>query len=77
MAVDLARVAAVIDRIATDVDELARARRVQDLNTAAVLPDPRGQNAAGGLAEDSWVTVGGRSDLERVLAATRISRWWS
>ena len=43
MAVDLARVRAVIDRIATDVDELARARRVQDLNTPAVLPDPRAE----------------------------------
>ena len=35
--------AAVIDRIAADVDELARARRVQDLDTAAVLPDPRAE----------------------------------
>ena len=43
VAVDLARVAAVIDRIAADVDELARARRVQDLDTAAVLPDPRAE----------------------------------
>jgi hypothetical protein len=43
VAVDLARVAAVIDRIAADVDELARARRVQDLATAAVLPDPRAE----------------------------------
>src|SRR6267154_5618890 len=43
VAVDLARVAAVIDRIAADVDELARARRVQDLNTAAVLADPRAE----------------------------------
>ena len=43
VAVDLARVAAVIDRIAADVDELARARRVQDLNTAAVLPDRRAE----------------------------------
>jgi hypothetical protein len=34
-------VAAVIDRIAADVDELARARRLQVLTTAAVLPDPR------------------------------------
>jgi hypothetical protein len=34
-------VRAVIDRIAADVDELARARRVQDLNNAAVLLDPR------------------------------------
>jgi hypothetical protein len=43
VAVGLARVAAVIDRIAADVDELARARRVQDLSTAAVLPDPRAE----------------------------------
>ena len=35
--------AAVIDRIAADVDELAQARRVQDLDTAAVLPDPRAE----------------------------------
>jgi len=41
VAVDLARVRAVIDRIAADVDELARARRVQDLDTAAVLAGPR------------------------------------
>ena len=34
---------AVIDRIAADVDELARARRVQDLNNAAVLPDSRAE----------------------------------
>jgi hypothetical protein len=37
----LPKVAAILDRIAADVDELARARRVQDLNAAAVLPDPR------------------------------------
>ena len=43
VAVDLARVRAVIDRIAADVDELARARRVQDLDTAAVLADPRAE----------------------------------
>jgi hypothetical protein len=43
VAVDLARVAAVIDRIAADVDELARARRARDLTTAAVLPDPRAE----------------------------------
>jgi hypothetical protein len=41
--VDLPRVAAILDRIAADIDELARARRVQDLNTAAVLPDPRAE----------------------------------
>jgi hypothetical protein len=41
--VDLPRVRAVIDRIAADVDELARAQRVQDLTTAAVLPNPRAE----------------------------------
>ena len=43
VAVDLARVGAVIDRIAADVDELARARRVRDLDTAAVLPGRRAE----------------------------------
>ncbi len=43
VAVNFARVAAVIDRIAADVDELARARRVPDLDTAAVLPDRRAE----------------------------------
>jgi hypothetical protein len=43
VAAGLARVAAVIDRIAADVDELARARRVPDLDTAAVLPGPRAE----------------------------------
>ena len=43
VAVDLARVRAVIDRIAADVDELARARRAADLDTAAVLPGPRAE----------------------------------
>jgi hypothetical protein len=51
VAVDFARVAAVIDRIAADVDELARARRVQDLNTAAVLADPRLGQPPAALAE--------------------------
>jgi hypothetical protein len=31
-------VAAILDRIAADIDELVRARRVDDLATAAVLP---------------------------------------
>ena len=43
VAVNVARVAAVIDRVAADVDELARARRVQDLTTAAVPPDRRAE----------------------------------
>jgi integrase len=40
---DLPRAAAILQRIAADVEQLARARRVQDLNTAAVLPDPRAE----------------------------------
>ena len=43
VAVDLARVRAVLGCIAADVDELARARRVEDLTTAAVLPGPRAE----------------------------------
>ena len=43
IAVDLARVRAVLHRIAADLDELARARRVADLNTAATLPDRRAE----------------------------------
>ncbi len=38
---DLPRVAATLQRIATDVDELARARRVADLGTPTALPDRR------------------------------------
>jgi hypothetical protein len=41
VAVDLARVAAVLDRIASDVEELARARRAEELTIAAVLPGRR------------------------------------
>ncbi len=41
VALNLARVAAVLERIASDVEELARARRVEELTTAAVLADQR------------------------------------
>ena len=41
--VDLPRVAAIVQRIAADVDELARARRVADLGAAAALPDRRAE----------------------------------
>ena len=57
MAVDLARVAAVIDRIAANVDEFARARRVQDLDTAAVLPDPRAERRRLSLPKTSFSLV--------------------
>ena len=41
--VDLPRVAAILQRIAADVDELARARRVADLGAAAAHPDRRAE----------------------------------
>jgi hypothetical protein len=41
--VDLARVAAILRRVAGDVDELARTRRVEDLTAAAVLPGQRAE----------------------------------
>lgn len=41
VAVNLARVAAVLDRIASDVEEFARACRVDEVTTAAVLADRR------------------------------------
>ena len=43
MVIDLPRVTAILDRIAAHIDKLARVRRVQDLTTAAVLPDPRAE----------------------------------
>jgi hypothetical protein len=41
--VDAARIRRILLRIAADVDELARARRVEDLDTAAVDPDRRAE----------------------------------
>ena len=43
MIVDLPRMAAIVQRIAADVDELARARRVADLSTTAAFPDRRAE----------------------------------
>lgn len=42
-AVTSARVQAVLERVAADLDELARARRIADLDTAAVLADRRAE----------------------------------
>jgi hypothetical protein len=53
VAVDLARVRAVIDRVAADVDELARARRAQDLTPPRCCPT-RGPNAVGGWPGRTW-----------------------
>lgn len=41
--VDLPRIQAILERIAADVDELARARRVVELDIAVVRPDRRAE----------------------------------
>ena len=46
--VDAARIRRILLRIAADVDELARARRIEDLDTAAVDPPTAEQSAADG-----------------------------
>jgi hypothetical protein len=43
VAADLPRVVAILRRIAYDVHELARSRRVADLDQAAVAEDPRAE----------------------------------
>jgi hypothetical protein len=45
---DLPRVAAILQRVATDVDELARARRMADLGAGAVGPGTGGPNGGAG-----------------------------
>ncbi len=43
VAVNLPRIAALRDRIAADIEELARARRIDELQDATVLPDRRAE----------------------------------
>jgi hypothetical protein len=56
----LPRVAAIVQRIAADVDELARARRVADLGAAAALPDRRAERRR----RVAVIYCGGRSERE-------------
>ena len=70
--IDLPRVPAILDRIAADIDELARARRVQDVNTAAVMPDPRAERRRR-LAEpdlEFWALC-----IRRRLPLPRLCNW--
>jgi hypothetical protein len=50
--VDLPRIQAILERIATDVDELARARRVEELDIAAVRPDRRAEQRRRAAEDD-------------------------
>lgn len=84
VAVDLARAAAVLDRIAADVGELARARRIQDLTAAAVQPDRRRERRRR-LAEPDLdfatfcrakrMSTAGRPQLERGWDAWQAERF--
>jgi hypothetical protein len=51
--VDLTRVQAVLHRIAAGIDELARARRVEELHVSAVLKTD-GQNDDDEQPQQSW-----------------------
>ena len=53
--VDLPRVAAILQRIAADIDELARARRAADLGAAGALPDRRAERRRR-VAEPDWTS---------------------
>jgi hypothetical protein len=70
----LPRVAATLDRIAAGIDELARARRVQDLDTAAVLPDPRAERRRR-LAEPEFRAFCARRRLP-ASPAPQLERAW-
>lgn len=84
VAVHLARAAAVIDRIAADIGELARARRIQDLAVAAVRPEHRAERRRR-LAEPDLdfatfcrakrMSIAGRPQLERGWDAWQAERF--
>ena len=63
--VDLPRVAAILDRIAADIGELARARRVDDLAAAAVLPGRHRMPPARGRAGPGFPGVLSPSEESR------------
>jgi len=84
VAVHLARAAAVIERIAADIGELARARRIQDLAVAAVRPEHRAERRRR-LAEPDLdfatfcrakrMSIAGRPQLERGWDAWQAERF--
>jgi hypothetical protein len=76
VAVDLAGVAAVIDRIAADMDELAWAWRVQDLDVAAVLPDRRPERRQRLAEQDlEFLAFYGREELP-ASSTLQLERAW-
>ena len=75
VAVDLARVRAVIDRIAAGGDELARARRAGDLDTAAVLPDRRAERRRLAKPDLEFRAFGARKGLPASSTPQRERAW--
>src|SRR5260370_41946644 len=69
--VDLPRVAAILQRIAADVDELARARRLAHLGAAAALPDLRARP----LRPAAGPAPGLRPILRLYLQPQPVSSW--
>jgi hypothetical protein len=77
MVVDLPRVPAILNRIAADIDELARARRVDDLD-AAVLPGaPRRTPSAHGRAGPGVPGLLHPAAAARLLDPPQLERAWA
>ncbi len=74
--VDLPRVQAILERIAADVDELARARRVSELDAAAVRPDRRAeQRRRAAEADLDFRQFGARNKLA-MSSTLQLERAW-
>jgi hypothetical protein len=69
--VDLPRAQASLERIAADVDELARARQVTELDVAAVRPDRRAERRRRAAEDDlDFRQFGARDTANSRSAAT-------
>ena len=70
------RVQAILERIAADVDELARARRVSELDVAAVRPDRRAeQRRRAAEADLDFRQFGARNKLA-MSSTLQLERAW-
>ena len=74
--VDLPRVVAILQRVAPDVDELARARRLADLGAAAALPDRRAERGRRVAERDLDYREFCRRSKLRASSAPQLERAW-
>jgi hypothetical protein len=73
---DLPRIQAILERIATDVDELARARRVEEFDIAAVRPDRRVEQRRRAAEDDlDFRQFGTRNNLA-MSSTLQLERAW-